>query len=228
MLTSCVDGQVAGMTPEEAFTTPHTAEFVRAVMREDYDEADKLLRQGVNVNAEGGEGLTPLFWAMVAERNPDVEKLEYLLKAGANPNHQEPKYHGSAIYIAVDTNQPKLLKLFLKYGGNPSLVGRGHFGEDWSLLSIAALNGQDEIIKILVAAGADVNWLDEQGFSAAFRAIGSGRYDLAAYLLEHGLTAGLDKLERGAKGRVVSSNMQAWKDKVILMIQERRAAQAKN
>jgi uncharacterized protein len=224
MVAGCADTTVAGMTPNQTFAKPQTAQLVEAVMSGDYTEADKLLAQGVDVNAVGAEDLTPLLWVLSASHF-DEKKLEYLLKAGANPNFQEKKHHASAMYFAVDNNKPKLLKLLLQHGGNPSLIGWGWGGEDLSLLHVAALNGDEEVISILVGAGADVNWLDKHGDSAASSALGKGGFDLVAYFLNHGLTAGLDRLARGCQGTQVpsESEMQVWKDRVLVMLKERGA-----
>lgn len=170
--TGCADTTVGGMTPTQAFAKPQTAQLVAAVMGGNYTEADKLLAQGVDVNAVGAEDLTPLLWVLSASHF-DEKKLEYLLKAGANPNFQERKHHASAMYFAVHNQKPRLLKLLLKYGGNPSLSGWGGGGDE-SILQIAALHGDEEIINILVDAGADINWLDKWGDSAADKAVGGG------------------------------------------------------
>lgn len=222
--TGCADTTVAGMTPNQTFAKPQTAQLVEEVMSGDYTKADKLLAQGVDVNAVGAEDLTPLLWVLSASHF-DEKKLEYLLKAGANPNFQEKKHHASAMYFAVHNQKPSLLKLLLKYGGNPSLTGWGG-GEDESLLSVAALHGDEAIVTILVSAGADVNWVDKKwGSTAAISAVATGRFDLVAYFLNHGLTADLDGLARSCQGRQVpqESEMQVWKDKVLVMLKERGA-----
>jgi ankyrin repeat protein len=129
------------------------------------------------------------------------------------------------MYFAVHNQKPRLLKLLLEHGGNPSLSGWGG-GEDESLLSVAALHGDEEIVTILVSAGADVNWVDKKwGSTAAISAAATGRFDLVAYFLNHGLTADLDGLARSCQGRQVppESEMQVWKDKVLAMLKERGA-----
>jgi ankyrin repeat protein len=221
MVAGCADTTVAGMTPTQTFSKPQTAQLVEAVMSGDYTGADKLLAQGVDVNAVGTEDLTPLLWVLSASHF-DEKKLEYLLKAGANPNFQEKKHHASAMYFAVHNQKPRLLKLLLEHGGNPSLSGWGG-GEDESILQIAALHGDEEILNILVDAGADINWLDKDGRSAANTLLASDRFDLIVYLLNHGLTAGLDRLARGCQGTSFPAEMQIWRDKVLVMLKERGA-----
>ena len=222
--TGCADTTVAGMTPNQTFAKPQTAQLVEAVMGGNYTEADKLLAQGVDVNAVGAEDLTPLLWVLSASHF-DEKKLEYLLKAGANPNFQEKKYHASAMYFAVNNHDDSLLKLLLKNGGNPSLIGE-FWGEDTSLLQVAAINSYVEIITILVNAGADVNYLDKRGRSAAFYLVENGRFDLVIYLMNHGLVAGLDALPQTILRNIqvhVKDEMQIWKDKLLVMLKERGA-----
>jgi hypothetical protein len=224
MVAGCADTTVAGMTPTQTFSKPQTAQLVEAVMSGDYTKADKLLAQGVDVNAVSAEDLTPLLWVLSASHF-DEKKLEYLLKAGANPNFQEKKHHASAMYFAVSNHNDSLLKLLLKHGGNPSLIGE-FWGEDTSLLQVAAINSYVEIITILVNAGADVNYLDKRGRSAAFYLAENGRFDLVIYLMNHGLVDGLDALPQAILRNIqvhFKDEMQIWKDKVLAMLKERGA-----
>ncbi|NOT99987.1 MAG: hypothetical protein HOO95_00205 [Gallionella sp.] len=224
MVAGCADTTVAGLTPTQTFAKPQTAQLVEAVMSGDYTEADKLLAQGVDVNAVGAEDLPPLLWVLSASHF-DEKKLEYLLKAGANPNFQEKKHHASAMYFAVHNQKPRLLKLLLKHGGNPSLIGWGDGGPDWPLLFEASLNGDEEIVTILVNAGADLNWLSKYGRSSANALTIPARFDLIVYMLNHGLVANLDGLAEECQGRPLqpNSDMQVWKDKVLVMLKERGA-----
>ena len=53
-------------------------------------------------------------------------------------------------------------------------------------LHIAAWSGHLEIVKILLAAGANVNHVDHDGFSPVNSAAGAGKWAVVTVLAEHG------------------------------------------
>ena len=192
--------------------------LTKAAVAGDADKVAKLVKEGANVNAVGNNGATPLVWALNA-KNP--RGVEALLKSGADPNLVTDKYRASPMYFLSGGNEPELLRLVLKYGGNPNHPGKGRIQE--RPLSVAASEGRIENIKMLLDAGADVNAHDQYNASAASVASAQANFDATALLLEHGFNFNLPYLARGVKGRVVpaSSNRQHWKDKVIQMLKDR-------
>ena len=99
----------------------------------------------------------------------------------------------------------EILKLLLKYGGNPNSTecGRNYDIEgDWTPARCSALSyaissfEKIEKIKFLVEAGADVNLYNSEYQDAPLmNAIVFDRMDMALYLLEHGADANC-KFER--------------------------------
>lgn len=111
--------------------------------------------------------------------------------------------------------------MFHFYGGNPNADDTGKI--DDRPLSNAARQGRLENVKLLVAAGADVNAHDEWGNSAPNFAIAvTGAFDVVAYMLEHGYTHDLQRLAAGVEIRQIRSDSEQlpWKQKVIDMLKE--------
>lgn len=117
--TGCATSTVADRSAQQTFLDPLVATLVIAVSQGDFADADKALKAGANVNSIGVEGLTPLLWVMGTTLN--VGKIEYLLRAGANPNYRDEKTFVSPMYLAAGGNRPDILELLLKYNGDPNL-----------------------------------------------------------------------------------------------------------
>ncbi len=154
-----------GMTVEQAFTDKRTAAMVDAVSHGRFKEADKQLAAGADVNAVGKDGLSPLLWVMHTA-DDDMGKMEYLLKAGANPNYRAEGHGVSAMSWAAKSSKKPLL-LLLRYKGDPDLLGP----RDIPLLYQAALSFRRDVIEVLLDHGADINnhahWGETVGDAAA-------------------------------------------------------------
>lgn len=210
-----------GMSVEQAFTDKRVSSLVDSVSHGHFKEADKQLAAGAEANAVGKDGLSPLLWVIHATEY-DLEKMEYLLKAGANPNYinTDPTSVGrgdSAMSWAAHQSSLKPLRLLLRYKGDPNLLGPS--GDP--LLYQAALSGRKDVIDVLLEHEADIN------IEASFRgdtvgnpAARGGDFELVAYLLERGLSYNLQGLAKSVDG---SSGDKAIKAKVIDMLKARGA-----
>lgn len=177
------------------------------------------LNAGANINVVGVEGLTPLLWIMGTTLN--VGKIEYLLKAGANPNYRDQKSLASPMFLASGGNRPDILELLLKYKGDPNLTGKN----SESMLMVAVSQFRDKNVDLLLEYGANINQTDKHGETVANHATSYGRYDLIARLLDLGLTQDFQDLAKDVDMTKVraESEQQRWKDKVIEMLKERGA-----
>ena len=192
------------------------AAMVAAARRRDFREVDALIAKGVDVNYRGAQGITPIAWVVAAG---DVRAAAHLLDAKADPNVKMPK-NASAMSIAVELGTPAMLEQLLKNGGDPNLRGP----DDDPLLHIAAFRQRRDQINVLLKYGADINGQSERDqTTAAVAAVVVGRFDLAVYLVERGLTANLQRLGAAAEVRHVpsASEQQRWKDQLIAMLKER-------
>lgn len=213
-----------GMTVEQAFTDKRVSALVDAVSHGHFKEADKQLAAGTDVNAVGKDGLSPLLWVIHATEY-DLEKMEYLLKAGADPNYINTDLESvgkgdSAMSWAAHQSSIKPLRLLLRYKGDPNLSGPS--GDP--LLYQAALSGRKDVIDALLEHGADIN------IEASFRgdtvgnpAARAGNFELVAYLLERGLSYNLQGLAKSVDGRIEAIGDEAIKTKVVDMLKARGA-----
>jgi uncharacterized protein len=123
-----------GYTAEQNFADPEVAALTLGACAGDKIEIANALRRKADPNAKGRNGDTPLFWALDCG---DLDGLEVLLKAGADPNYKLPgkaytpptgwgdplplrtrRY--SVTYAAALKNDLAALKLILRYGGDPN------------------------------------------------------------------------------------------------------------
>jgi ankyrin repeat protein len=146
------------------------------------DEMKEIIdSKTTNINFAGTEGVTPLMWAMKAGNKKAFLKL---LKSGANPNSATGKgKYGSVIFYALRFEKdPYYLETALKNGGNPNLV------YDDTTPMYYAMDFDDDItkLKMLVAAGADVNSCGEGQDIPIVVACGLNQYDAVLFLLENG------------------------------------------
>ncbi|MGH1448721.1 MAG: ankyrin repeat domain-containing protein [Pseudomonadaceae bacterium] len=216
LLTACRQDELGNMTINDAFDTK-TAAFVGAVHDHDFIKADILLSQGVDINAVGVEGITPLLWVMLTDRN--ATSIAFMLKRQADPNYVVPNRMVSAMYFATGGNRKDLLELILQYGGNPSLIGP----DNESMLMIAITQRREEYFDLLIKHGADINWHNKHGHSAAWQTLTPGRFDWTFYFLEKGYDADLQSLASSVETRPASDDMQRWKEKVIDLLKEKGA-----
>ena len=119
-----------------------------------------LLARGVDVNAaEAFQKTTALMWA-AAEGHIDV--VDLLLEAGADPNRQA---HVTSLTERHNADHPT--------GG-------------FTALMLAARNGDEAMVRRLVAGGANLNLKNGDDASATMIAIYNDRFDVAATLVELG------------------------------------------
>lgn len=130
-------------------------------------------------------GQTLLEWAVYTNR---YQAAKALADAGADPNQQS--YNGTSAFIhAADNNETSdYVKLLLQYGGDPNAIAQPKTGavENVQQLKtplIAAAGSNLESVKLLVEAGADINYSNEQYQSALYEAYTFNRIDVIRYLI---------------------------------------------
>ncbi len=103
-----------------------------------------------------------------------------LLQYGADPNKQENHEIGknTPFHKAVEKNLLDAVKLFLAYGGDPTVKNKVGF----TALHIAARDGHTEIVKQLVAAGVETTIRDNYGFNPSYWAKQNKHQELLKYL----------------------------------------------
>ncbi len=128
-----------------------------AIARGEMDKIKTELENGANINALAGDGLSTLQWAMAA----DLSILEFLLKAGANPNVES--FEGATpIMNAVQSDKMEHLQLLIAHGAELNKQDKRGF----TALHRAAEMGRIEMTKELLKQGADKSLEAEEGHTA--------------------------------------------------------------
>jgi ankyrin repeat protein len=156
------------------------------------------------VNVTDNDGNTPLHFA--AKGRLEVVKL--LLVHGADPNIKT-KQQKTPLIIATQACSVEIVRLLLDHGANPAATDE----QGWAALHHAIfIEGQGEIMELLLETGIDVDSLGRLGRTPLHCAAVRGREDIVLLLLEKGANASikdghgespLDLAERGKKERVV-------------------------
>lgn len=155
-----------------------------------------LLRAGADPALAHPEGETPL---MAAAGAGSVAAVRHLVQRGVDVNAAESFQQTTALMRAAAEGHLEVASLLLEAGADPdkqahitSLSERfnaDHPTGGFTALMWAARNGDEALVRRLVAGGADINLKNGDGASAAMVAIYNDRFDLAGTLLELGSDA---------------------------------------
>lgn len=114
----------------------------------------------------------------------DLKLAKQLLDAGADPEAKD--WQGQCLLHRTYA-QPAMTRLLLEAGAHPDAPSLGS-----NPLHMATSKGQIEVMRILLAAGADVSQPDVRGLNLIHLCIPPGRADCASLLLD----AGADPAQR--------------------------------
>ncbi|HVH28754.1 MAG TPA: ankyrin repeat domain-containing protein [Vicinamibacterales bacterium] len=189
----------AGADPNEKLPFGKTA-LMLAARNGNPAAVTMLLDHGADVNAkEDLRGTTPLMWA-ADEAHPGAVKA--LVDHGADVKARSagaPRGRGPALGKAGDPRKEQAARAAADQaraaagGQGQAAAGQTPFdregpadGGQLTALVYAARTNDLESVKILLAAGADVNQTTGYGWSPLLVATQNRHYKLAAYLLDHG------------------------------------------
>ena len=169
----------------------------------------RLIAAGANANSAKWNGETPL---MTCASTGATAAVETLLADGANPNVKETRENQTPLMWAAAKGHSKIVKALVEHGANleaqsilipeqkrfvievPSSFGTNfpepvRFREasgGFTPLLFAAQSGDVDTTKILLDAGAEINFATKEEGSALVIAVAAGHEDLAHYLIERG------------------------------------------
>jgi ankyrin repeat protein len=153
---------------------------VDAAMRGDRDAVRSLLKQGADVNAAQGDGMTALHWA--AMKN-DVEMATMLLYAGANVKASSRLGAYTPLYLAAKNGNAAMVTALIDGGADVKAAT----GNGTTPLMVAAASGSAEAVKVLLDKGAEVDAKEKaKGETALMFAAAFNRVDAIKVLVEHG------------------------------------------
>ena len=171
-----------GITGSTEFHAGGFTPLLFAARHNDADSARLLLDAGAQVNEKAADGNTPLVLAAMSGHG---QFASFLLDRGADPNAAGAGY--TALHAAVLRADPALVKALLAKGANPNVrmtqgspVPRQTYQFDLMAQDIgatpyalAAKFVEPEILRILVAAGADPLVPMNNGTTPLLAAVGS-------------------------------------------------------
>lgn len=181
LLTSC--SMAAPFKPkrsaDEFFSDPRVAGLAEAAARGNTRRVEELLKDGVDINTKGKDGMTPLLFTML-----ELGKTGYqqLLERGADPNLAADN-GWSVMMFAARAEDIAWLRLAIKHGGNPNLIARQ---DTKPPLHDSIVFNRKENMRLLLANGADINLRDGTGGTALLTAAAGNDYDIVYELLERG------------------------------------------
>ena len=151
-----------------------------AAMQGERASVRSLLRQGGDVNAAQGDGMTALHWAAVKS---DVEMAEMLLYAGANVKATTRLGAYTPLFLAAKSGHPAMIETLLE--ARADLNASTTTGA--TPLMMAAASGSVEAVTLLLDEGADVNATESKRSQTALMfAAAHGRAGVVDVLVERG------------------------------------------
>jgi ankyrin repeat protein len=146
----------------------------------DLDQVRELLRNGEDVNAAQGDGMTALHWA--AYRG-DLDMIEVLVYGGSNLEAVTRVADYTPLLVAVRTGHGDAAVLLIDAGANP----RATTTTGVTPLHFAAGAGQTQAVAALIAAGADIEARESaMGQTPLIFAANEGRTPAIQMLIEAG------------------------------------------
>jgi ankyrin repeat protein len=177
-----------GMTPLSQACTNGNSALVRL-----------LLKSGAKPNTPIDTGATPL---MTCARSGAVDAVRLLVEYGAAINAKEPKESQTALMWAAAERHPDVVKALIDAHADLT----AHTKQGFTAIHFAARIGDLDSLKLLLAAGVDINLLTRTegganrvtsqlgipktvgalGYTPLLVAVLRGHVDLAIYLLDRG------------------------------------------
>ncbi len=150
-------------------------------------------------------------------RNGALSEVKSLLSRGANINYQN-KYKDTALNNACERGYNKIVRLLLDEGAEFQSENFADTG--WSALMYATRNAHIECMKMLMDAGADIEYKNELGRTCLMLAAFMGHIECVKLLIEAGAdVAYKNSTKESAISYAELYKYDALQEKVMLFIQ---------
>ncbi|SIS86417.1 Ankyrin repeat-containing protein [Belliella pelovolcani] len=197
-LVSCTDKKDEKLTVKdiEIFKDTPAWDFAKALEKSNLKKAKEILSDnGDLVNYQDPEFGTTLLMRAISTEN--YQTVEFLLQNGANPNIVA-EIGTTALFRSVShswkdvtaNTDPRFVKIMLEYGADPNInycspkiEGQADPIECGTSPLMHATQRGFEKVKLLVEAGAEINYKTELGKTAAIKALLNEKVDVAHYLI---------------------------------------------
>jgi len=158
----------------------NAATVADAAMAGDKTAVRALLKQGMDVNAAQGDGMTALHWAA---RTGDVELAQMLIYAGANVKAMTRLGGYTPLIMAAQVGNAEMIGLLLKSDADAKVAT----SNGTTPLMLAASAGQADAVRVLLERGADPDAKENaRGETALMFAANFNRVEAMKALLEKG------------------------------------------
>lgn len=169
---------VVAASPVDLATSP--SPVADAARGGDLETVRDLLRQGGDVNAAQGDGMTAIHWAALAN---DLELAETLLYAGANVKATTRIGSYTPLVLASRSGSAPMVERLLAAGSDANVVT----DTGATPLMLAAASGSPDAVRLLLDHGADIEAKESSaGETALMFASASNRRDVIDLLVERG------------------------------------------
>ena len=180
-----------------------------AAATEGYKElAEMLIAKGADVNTGGGmfDG-SPLF-AALSGRHEDT--AEMLIDNGADVNSEMSSWHESPLLTAIDYHCSRIVEMLIA------------LGVDCNTMWAVSRRGDEQVMQMLINAGADVNVSAQEGlFGSVLQAASFGGHEKVVKML---IDAGAHINAQGGEcGSALQAASHGGHEKVVEMLIERGA-----
>lgn len=161
------------------FKDEKVIEFIESILDHDFEKVENLVKDGLDINAIGKDGMTPLFLCFAGK---NIEGFKKLLELGANPNYVV-KDGPALLNLCISEENSRYLEELLKHGGDPNKVFENHQHP----LNDASTSGKyiDNFI-LLLKYGADPNFSMDVIDNPVIEALRTRQYKYVQILLENG------------------------------------------
>ncbi|MFV0679834.1 ankyrin repeat domain-containing protein [Ottowia sp.] len=187
-----------------------------AAMKGDVAVMQKLIEAGADLNTPDQFGGPPL---LNAAGTGEMEAVKFLLMAGADVNAKDKTGFTALHKATMGEAELDAVRLLLASHAQVDVLAHGV-----SPLMIAAQQGHLELLRTLLAAGANINLSNEYGATALMKAAEYGRLEGVKLLVDQGADMGR-KDHRGQTALDIAQSVIVQKDgypKVIAYLKEKQ------
>ena len=158
--------------------------IAKAAAEGDYGSIESLALAGAGLEPRDRNGRTPF---LIAAHQGQLKAMEALAKAGADANALDLQAY-DAVTIAAVANDVPSLRTALRLGNRATNITSPYHG---TALIAAAHLGHDEVVRILIEAGAPLNHVNNLGWTALIEAVilgdgGERHHKVVGYLVRAG------------------------------------------
>lgn len=197
--------------------------LLAAVMKKDLQALKASLQAGADPNStrSGGSSEIDMTPIVIAAQYSQWEIVDVLLDHGADPRGQE-RLGCDPLRLAAAACEPRIMKRLIQRGADAAAVDVTsgntplHLVADSAIRPISRVRAGmvRETVDLLVAAGANVNAVNDQGFTPLSWAVYRSRPEVVVALLAHGA----DVNTRDAEHRTPLDNAKADEDEAMAQL----------